>query len=98
MTQVKRKGARWLDIGSDRWSYYVGKKFVEIRDSNNKATLVPREQLDVILQQTCGISRRGHVVGCGSPDCNHVEAGWPITLPGAVAKYIQDNLMIAAKF
>lgn len=84
MTQVKRKGARWLDIGSDRWSYYVGKKFVEIRDSNNKATLVAREKLDQMINV---------YVQCDCWEMIEETYQRPATLPSAVAKYIRHNLI-----
>lgn len=44
--QHKRKGARWLDLGQERWSYFVGKKFVEIVSPMGTKSLVERSKLD----------------------------------------------------
>lgn len=44
--QQKRKGARWLDLGQERWSYFVGKKFVEIVSPKGTKSLVERSKLD----------------------------------------------------
>lgn len=50
--KTKRKGARWLCLGSEQWSYYVGKKFVEVTNPEGKKTLIPREKLDQAV--ACG--------------------------------------------
>lgn len=81
--QTKRKGARWLGVGDQRWSYYVGKRFVEIRSPDNKATLVSREVMDedVVLYCSCG------------PEYNCYGKVGEYTLPGRVACYIKANLL-----
>lgn len=81
MTQTKRKGARWLDIGDQRWSYYRGKKFVEIRSPDNKATLVSRDVVSESVGTYCEC--------CREPDGGTVE----ITLPRNIAHYIRANLL-----
>ncbi len=85
--QTKRKGARWLDIGPNRWSYYVGKKFVEIINPLGKKFLVARSVLDVELAAyRCEWS-------CGEPDCPDNSQTYDVTLPGAVARHIRGNLV-----
>lgn len=74
----KRKGARTLHLGAEVWTYFIGKKFVEIASPDNTKVVVPRAQLD-----------------------QAVPGRWPedgetdITLPGAVANYINSNLRSA---
>ena len=77
----KRKGSRYLDIGTERWSYFVGKRFVEIRSPDNKATLVRREVLDTLIS---------------SADDDWEFRQVEITLPGKVAQYIRNNLQRVA--
>lgn len=77
----KRKGARWLDIGDQRWSYFVGQRFVEIRSPSNRATLVPRDRLDQSVD---------HVTYLGDYE-DRVYVG-DATMPGRVAAYIRANL------
>lgn len=81
----KRKGARWLDIGLERWSYYRGERFVEIRGPDGQKALVARAILDEPRLTRCS---------CGShpSDCNFDSAEVQVTLPGAVARYIRENL------
>lgn len=85
----KRKGARWLNIGLERWSYYVGQRFVEIRSPQNAKTLVPRAALDEIVEHTWGCD-------CGSGGCDYDVEGRTftaqVTLPGKVSRYIRENL------
>jgi hypothetical protein len=84
----KRKGARWLDIGLERWSYYVGQRFVEIRSPENVKTLVPRAKLDEVVLHTydceCG-------PGCDYQVEERTSAAF-VTLPGKVAQFIRKNL------
>lgn len=75
-SKTKRKGARWLDLGQERWSYYVGKKFVEVTSPEGKKTLIPREKLDQFVQDPYGDEGEGA----------------DITLPGAVARYVKASL------
>ena len=49
-SKTKRKGARWLHLGSEQWSYYVGKAFVEVTSPEGKKTAIRRDQLDVVLE------------------------------------------------
>ncbi len=84
-TPRRRKGSRSLDIGQGRWTYYVGKKFVEVRDPVGAKTLIPREKLDVLL-------RVYHCDVCDDSDCRDNQGERPATLPGAVARYIRANL------
>lgn len=82
----KRKGARWLDIGQHRWSYYVGKKFVEIVNPEGKKFLVARSVLDVELQAyRCEWD-------CCEADCPDNMNPYDVTLPGAVARHVRANL------
>lgn len=84
---TKRKGARWLDIGQHRWSYYVGKKFVEIVNPDGKKFLVARSVLDVELRAyRCEWE-------CGEQECYDNQGVYDVTLPGAVARYVRTNLV-----
>lgn len=84
--QTKRKGARWLNIGSERWSYYVGKKFVEIVNPLGKKFLVARSVLDTeVRSYQCEWN-------CGEPDCHDNQAVYDVTLPGAVVRHINSKL------
>ena len=53
-SKTKRKGARWLHLGSEQWSYYVGKSFVEVTSPESKKTAIRRDQLDVVLDNRLG--------------------------------------------
>lgn len=84
--ETKRKGARWLNIGSERWSYYVGKKFVEIVNPLGKKFLVARTVLDVELAAyRCEWD-------CGEATCPDNSQVYDVTLPGAVARHIRGTL------
>jgi hypothetical protein len=82
-----RKGARTLEIRGETWTWFRGKSFVEIRSPENKATLVPRETLEVhkmMRCETCGDT------GCGYDDEAN-EIG--VTTPGLVANYIRHVIL-----
>lgn len=73
----KRKGARWLDVGLERWSYFVGKRFVEVRDSSNNATLIPRAEIDTLIS---------------SSGADALIDGGVAATPRALVRYIRSNL------
>ena len=52
--KTKRKGARWLQLGSEQWSYFVGKRFVEVTSPEGKKTAIRRDQLDVVMESNTG--------------------------------------------
>lgn len=67
-----RKGSRLVEVCGEEWSWYRGKKFVEIRSPDNKAELVPLTKLETYL----------------SASCDPEEADVPVILPGRIHSYI----------
>lgn len=79
--QTKRKGARWIVIGDQKWSWFRGSTVVEIRDPQGRCTKVPHAHIDTVVETVCEC--------CHEPDGGTMD----VTLPGGVARYIRHNLL-----
>ncbi len=79
--QTKRKGARWIEINGQQWSWFRGKTVVEIRDPQGRSTRVPHALVDTTVETVCEC--------CREPDGGEAD----ITLPRGIGHYIRANLL-----
>ena len=79
--QRKRKGARWIVIDDQKWSWFRGSTVIEIRDPQGRCTKVPHSRIETIVETVCEC--------CHEPDGGEIG----VALPRGVAHYIRTVLL-----